>query len=458
MILHTLYQQCLKQDVTFFDEFQAVDLVIEDGACVGVVAYEIRTGDLHVFFAPATLNATGGFGRMWQVTSNAFSLTGDGNALALRRGVPMQDMEFYQFHPTGLHGFGLLITEAVRGEGGVLVNGQGERFMARYAPMIKDLAGRDVVSRAIYLEVKAGRGIGGGPYVHLDVRPETANRIFEQDDVRRPDGTPARLTAADVHRKLPDIVEFVRTYLGIDPATDPIPVQPTAHYAMGGIPTDLSGRVLLDEHGTAMPGLYAVGECACVSVHGANRLGTNSLVDLVVFGRRAGRAMVADAPSLAAAGPPRVPEAERFAQGEIARLLGVDGRERMVDVRNSLQRLMTDAVGVFRTEDGLRGALDEIRRLQEAYRRARLTDKQGCFNQELLEAWELGCLLDLAEVTAAAALERRESRGAHAREDYPARDDEHWLVHSLAYQTERGVELRTKPVTITRFPPQQRTY
>jgi succinate dehydrogenase / fumarate reductase flavoprotein subunit len=458
MILHTLYQQCLKQDVTFFEEFQVVDLIVRDGASAGVVAYEIRTGTLHVFEAPATLLATGGFGRMWGVTSNAFSFTGDGNAVALRRGVPLQDMEFFQFHPTGLAHFGLLITEGVRGEGGVLVNGEGERFMERYAPMIKDLASRDVVSRAIYSEIKAGRGINGGDYVHLDVRPATVNFYFQRDQVRRPDGSPAHLEAADVYRRLPDIVEFVRTYVGIDPVLEPIPVQPTAHYAMGGIPTDTDGHVLLDEAGTLMPGLYAVGECACVSVHGANRLGTNSLVDLVVFGRRAGRAVLSDLEDLRQAGVQAPPDAERFARQELARLLGSDGKERAADIRERLSAAMTADVGVYRTEAGLQDAAGRIGQLQAAYREVRLDDRGTCFNQDLLAAWELGCLLDLAEVTAAAALARRESRGAHARADYPDRNDQDWLVHSLAYQTDSGVALRYKPVTITTYAPKPRTY
>jgi len=458
MILQTLYQQCIKHDVTFLDEFQVVDLIVKDGTCRGVVAYEIETGELHVFEAPATLLATGGFGRMWQVTSNAFSLTGDGNAVALRRGVPMQDMEFYQFHPTGIHRLGILISEAVRGEGGVLINGRGERFMERYAPMIKDLASRDVVSRAIFDEVKAGRGIDGRDYVHLDVRPDTVNAYFERDGVRRPDGSPARITADDVRRKLPDIADFARTYLGLDPVTDPIPVQPTAHYAMGGIPTDVDGRVRVDEVGSVMPGLYAAGECACVSVHGANRLGTNSLVDLVVFGRRAGKAMAADLPSLQPQARDLPEEPERFAREALARLKSDGGTERAVEVREAMQRVMTDHVSVFRVESGLKQALDEIRELQERFRRVRVDDRGSRHNQDLLEAWELGCLLDLAEVTAATALERRESRGAHARDDYPQRDDTDWMVHSLAYQTQSGVELRYKPVTITRYAPKARTY
>src|SRR5690554_7783770 len=267
MILQTLYQQCIKAGVMFFDEFQVLDLVLSEGRAAGVVAYQIRTGDLHIFHAKAVLFATGGFGRMFAVTSNALAFTGDGPAIAFRNGVPLEDMEFFQFHPTGIYKLGILITEGVRGEGGVLRNNQGERIMERYAPTMKDLASRDVVSRAIYHEVRAGRGIGGKRYVHLDA---------------------TRLGPEVVATKLPDIADFCRTYLGIDPTYEPIPVQPTAHYAMGGIPTDVDARVVIDPDNTVLPGLYAAGECACVSVHGANRLGTNSLLDLVVFGRRAG--------------------------------------------------------------------------------------------------------------------------------------------------------------------------
>jgi succinate dehydrogenase / fumarate reductase flavoprotein subunit len=347
----------------------------------------------------------------------------------------MEDMEFFQFHPTGIYKMGILITEAVRGEGGVLLNNEGERFMARYTPTLRDLAPRDIVSRAIYLEVRAGRGIGGKDYVHLDA---------------------SHLGRQVVETKLPDIADFCRTYLGIDPALQPMPVQPTAHYAMGGIPTDTLGRVVVDEKNTPLPGFYAAGECACVSVHGANRLGTNSLVDIVVFGRRAGRDMAHYIKENEFVPLPRQPECT--ACDEVERLLHGGGQERAADIRAELQAAMMDNVGVFRVEAQIRQAIAQIHELQERYRRVGLQDKGRQFNTELLEALELGYLLELAEVTAESALARRESRGAHSREDYPERDDAAWLKHTLAYRSDRGMELKYKPVTITRFQPKPRTY
>ncbi len=436
MILQTLYQQCIKNDVTFFDEYQVVDLILSEGRCAGVVAYEIETGEFHIFHAKAVLFATGGHGRIYSVTSNAYAFTGDGAAIAYRNGIPLEDMEFFQFHPTGIAKLGILITEGVRGEGGVLRNNDGERFMERYAPTMKDLASRDVVSRAIYLEIREGRGIGGNRYVHLDA---------------------THLGREVVETKLPDITDFCRTYLGVDPAVDPIPVQPTAHYAMGGIPTDVNARVVIDDWKTVLPGLYAAGECACVSVHGANRLGTNSLLDLVVFGRRAGRHMAeycreADLPPL----PANALEASRE---RFHALLNGEGDEVPAMIREELQVTMMDHVGVFREEAGLRAAVEKVRELKERYTRIRIQDKGKVFNTELLEAWELGNLLDIAEVTAVSALNRKESRGAHSREDYPKRNDEEWLKHTLAYRTEDGgVELRYKPVVITKFEPKERVY
>ena len=435
MILQTLYQQCVRRQVQFFEEYHVLDLLIQDGVACGVTAYQIRTGEIHTFRAKTVLFATGGMGRMFKISSNAHALTGDGPAIALRRGVPLEDMEFFQFHPTGIYKMGILITEAVRGEGGVLLNNEGERFMERYSPTLKDLAPRDIVSRSIYLEVRQGRGIGGKDYVHLDA---------------------SHLGRKVVETKLPDIADFCRTYLGVDPAKEPMPVQPTAHYAMGGIPTDIHGRVVLDEVNTPLPGFYAAGECACASVHGANRLGTNSLVDLVVFGRRAGRDMARFIRENDFVPLPAEPECQ--ACDEVEALLHGAGSEAVADLRQELQQTMMDHVGVFRIEAQIQEALTKIRELQERRRQLRLQDKGKLFNTELLEALELGYLLDLAEVTAESALARQESRGAHSREDYPERDDTNWLKHTLAYPTGQGVTLLYKPVTITRFQPKPRTY
>jgi succinate dehydrogenase / fumarate reductase flavoprotein subunit len=347
----------------------------------------------------------------------------------------MEDMEFFQFHPTGIIKMGILITEAVRGEGGILLNNEGERFMERYSPTLLDLAPRDIVSRAIYLEVQAGRGIDGKDYVNLDA---------------------SHLGRDVVESKLPDIADFCRTYLGVDPAVEPMPVQPTAHYAMGGIPTDVEGRVVIDEENTPLPGFYAAGECACVSVHGANRLGTNSLVDIVVFGRRAGRDMARYLAEHDFVPLPAEPECD--ACDEVEHLLASTGGESVADIRRELQKVMMDNVGVFRVESQMQAAVDKVHELQERYRQVGLEDRSRRYNTELLEAIELGYLLDLAEVTAESALARKESRGAHSREDYPERDDENWLKHTLAYRTGSGIELRYKPVSITRFEPKPRTY
>ena len=364
---------------------------------------------------------------VWQITSNAHALTGDGNAIALHRGIPQEDMEFFQFHPTGIWRMGILITEAVRGEGGVLINGKGERFMERYAPTVKDLASRDVVSRAIYLEIMQGRGVEGKDYVYLDVRPETINKYAELDGRKGLDGQPIRVTAEQIESKLPDIADFCRTYLDVDPVKQPMPIQPTAHYAMGGIPTNLGGEVVIDDKGTVLPGFYAAGECACVSVHGANRLGTNSLVDIVVFGKVAGVRMAAYANQVDFTPLPPNPEAEIKERLEgIRNAAGKAGKENVADIRRDMQLLMMANVG------------------------------------ELLEAVELGNLLDLAQVTAAAALARTESRGGHARDDHPKRDDANWLKHSLALLKDdvegTGVELTYKPVTITKYQPKERVY
>jgi succinate dehydrogenase / fumarate reductase flavoprotein subunit len=456
MILQTLYQQCIKNDVQFFDEFQVLDVVLEGGVVAAVVAVELATGDLHVFHCKAAILSTGGWGRVWEITSNAHSYTGDGVAITLRRGIPAEDMEFFQFHPTGIYRMGILITEGVRGEGGVLLNDKGERFMDTYAPSIKDLASRDVISRAMYLEMRDGRGIGGKRYLHLDVQPDTVNKYAEIDGRTMPDGRPYRVSQEMIQEKLPEIIDFCRTYIGVDPVKEPMPVQPTAHYAMGGIPTTMRAEVLMDEHNTVLPGLYAAGEVACVSVHGANRLGTNSLLDIIVFGKEAG---VRAAEYSNSTGFPALPNnPERETQERLEALRNADGSEKAATIRKEMQEAMFENVGVFRETKGMQAAVDKVRELKQRYSHVRAEDPGKVFNTDLLEAWELGCMLDTAEVTAVAALERKESRGAHAREDFPDRDDDNWMKHSMATLEEDGVSLRYKPVTITKYPPVERAY
>jgi succinate dehydrogenase / fumarate reductase flavoprotein subunit len=437
MILQTLYQQCVKHDITFYNEFHVTDVILEDGVAKGLVAYELATGELHLFEAKAIVIASGGFGRIYKITSNAYTLTGDLQAILYRKGLPLEDMEFYQFHPTGLYPLGILLTEGARGEGGILRNALGERFMERYAPTIKDLAPRDMVSRAMYLEVREGRGCGPKKdHVLLDL---------------------THLPPEVIEKKLPDITEFSRIYLGVDPLKEPVPVMPTAHYAMGGIPTTLWGEVIRDEKNTVVPGLYAAGEAACVSLHGANRLGTNSLGDLVVFGRRAGIhaarfAKDADYHELTEAhlGPSR----ER-----IERIKNSKGKERVAALRAELQQSMMDNASVFRTGELLSKQVEVLKELMDRYKNIAIDDKGEAYNTELVEALELGYLLEVSEALVHSALNRTESRGAHAREDYPERDDRNWLKHTLAYKVEDGkVAFRYKPVVLGRFEPKARTY
>ncbi len=427
MILQTLYQQCIKNEVRFFDEFHVVDVIMNKGACVGVVAIQLGTGEFHVFHGKATLFATGGWGRVWKITSCAHTLTGDGAAVVYRRGVPMQDMEFYQFHPTGLYGLGVLLTEGIRGEGGILLNKNNERFMEKYAPKIKDLASRDVVSRSMYLEIRAGNGINGKDYLYLDIRPSTVNRYLAEA------GETRRVDEAYIARVLAETLDICRTYAGVDPLTEPMPIQPTAHYAMGGIPTNIDAEVVTDENWTVLPGMYAAGEVACVSCHGANRLGTNSLVDLVVFGRRGGM-KIADYVKQADFVPLPANPAQEI-EAEFKRLRSAKGKKRPYEIRKAMQKLMMDNVGVFREQKLLDQAVTGVHELRDQYLKDLSFDDNGHkFNTDLLEAWELGCLLDLAEVTAVSAAARPESRGAHSREDFPKRDDANWMVHTLAYR------------------------
>ena len=443
MILQTLYQQCLKQDVDFFNEFYVLDLLMTSGRASGVVAYELATGELHVFSGKSVVLATGGFGKVFRTTSNAHTLTGDGMGIVWRNGLPLEDMEFFQFHPTGLAGLGVLLSEAARGEGGILRNSDGERFMERYAPTIKDLAPRDMVARAMANEVREGRGCGpDGHYVYLDL---------------------THLDPKHIDEKLPDITEFARTYLGVEPYNEPIPVFPTAHYAMGGVPTNVRGEVLRDND-DVVPGLYAAGEVACVSVHGANRLGTNSLLDINVFGRRAGVRAAEYAATADFLDLPDNPSA--FVDTMIEAMRDLGGTERVAAIRSELQDTMDLNAQVYRTEGSLKQALTDIEGLKERYTRVSVQDKGKRFNTDLLEAIELGFLLDLAEVVVFSARNRKESRGGHMRDDYPKRDDENYMKHTMAYLTgdphsstaEDHIELDWKPVVVTRYQPMERKY
>ncbi len=435
MILQTLYQNCVKLGIEFYNEFYVLDLVMNDGKPAAVVAYELATGDLHVFAGKSIIFATGGFGKIFKTTSNAHTLTGDGVGIIWRKGLPLEDMEFYQFHPTGLAGLGILLSEAARGEGGILRNSSGERFMERYAPTIKDLAPRDMVARAMANEVREGRGAGPNKdYVLLDL---------------------THLPPEVIDAKLPDITEFARTYLGVEPYTEPVPVFPTAHYAMGGIPTNIKAEVLSDNK-KVVPGLYAAGECACVSVHGANRLGTNSLLDINVFGKRAGNYAVEYAKTAKQVPVPKDAIDETVALLEHMR--NSTGTEKVAVLRKELQDTMDLNAQVYRTEESLDEALAKIAELRKRYEHVQVQDKGMRFNTDLLEAVELGFLLDLAEVLVVTAKERRESRGGHFREDYPTRNDEKFMVHSMAYKKGSKIKIDWKPVTITNYQPMERKY
>ena len=449
MILQTLYQQCIKQEVEFFNEFYVLDLILDsdpqaapDGEEVsvsGVVAYQLSTGEVHTFRAKSVVFATGGAGKVFKTTSNAHTLTGDGMGIALRAGIPLEDMEFFQFHPTGLAGLGILLSEAARGEGGILRNSEGERFMERYAPTIKDLAPRDMVARAMANEVREGRGCGPNKdYVLLDL---------------------THLEPAHIDAKLPDITELARTYLGVEPYTEPVPVFPTAHYAMGGVPTNVNAEVLRNNT-DVVKGLYAAGEVACVSVHGANRLGTNSLLDINVFGKRAGIAAAEHANAVESM--PSLPsDAAARVEGLVAKLretVGGEGTERVAQIRKELQETMDLNVQVFRTEESLAEAAAVVKDLRERYESIAIHDRGQRFNTDLLEAVELGFLLELAEVVIRGADGRKESRGGHYREDFPTRDDENYMQHTMVYSTPDGLRMDWKPVVVTKYQPMERKY
>jgi succinate dehydrogenase / fumarate reductase flavoprotein subunit len=436
MILQTLYQQCNKEGVEFYDEFFVLDLILVDGSCAGIVAYEIATGDIHVFHSKSVLFATGGFGKMFKITSNAHTLTGDGPGVVFEQGLPLEDMEFFQFHPTGLYGLGILLSEAARGEGGILRNADGERFMERYAPTIKDLAPRDMVSRAEFFEIQEGRGAGPKKdYILLDL---------------------THLDAEVVETKLPDITEFARTYLNVEPLTEGVPIVPTAHYAMGGIPTNVEAEVLGNHWGDVVPGFYAAGECACVSVHGANRLGTNSLLDIVVFGRRGGLNMAEYAATHELLDIPDEPHLR--AQRKLASFYETDGVESTAHIRKTLQEDMMDHASVVRTDESLGKALDSIGRLKQRYARAPVRDRAKIYNTEVVEHVELGFLLDMAEALVVSARARTESRGGHYREDHKLREDDHWMKHTFARRDGGGIRLDYKDVTPGRYEPVERKY
>ncbi|MFS0731009.1 succinate dehydrogenase flavoprotein subunit [Curtobacterium sp. 1P10AnD] len=452
MILQTLFQNCVKLGVNFFNEFYALDLIMvdvtgDDGVTrkqpAGVVAFELATGELHVFHAKAMIFATGGFGKMFKTTSNAHTLTGDGVGIVWRTGLPLEDMEFFQFHPTGLAGLGILLTEGARGEGAILRNASGERFMERYAPTIKDLAPRDIVARCMVQEVAEGRGAGPNKdYVLLDC---------------------THLGAEVLETKLPDITEFARTYLGVDPVVEPVPVMPTAHYAMGGIPTNVKAEVLYDNT-TVVPGLYAAGECACVSVHGSNRLGTNSLLDINVFGKRSGNNAAEYVQTAEFLPLPEHPE--QGVKDMLDQLRASTGTERVAALRKELQEEMDRNAQVFRTDESLAKVTETIHELRNRFLQVSVQDKGKRFNTDLLEAVELGFLLDLAEVVVYSARNRKESRGGHMRDDYPKRDDENYMQHTMAYLTgdphsslaDDHITLDWKPVVVTRYEPMERKY
>lgn len=439
VLLHTLYENSVKQHVRFFSEFEVLSLLIEDDICRGCVAWDIRNGGLHIFHSRVVVMGTGGYGRAFKITSNAHANTGDGLGLILRQGLPLQDMEFVQFHPTGLWKQGILVTEGARGEGGHLKNKDGERFMERYTPTLMELAPRDVVARSMQTEIEEGRGLPGGEfgdYIHLDVSHLGKETILE---------------------RLPQIHDLAYNFSGVDCFTEPIPIQPTAHYSMGGIPADNYCHVIKDSELNQIQGLYAAGECSCISVHGANRLGTNSLLEAVTFGRIAGRSALKDLPDIPWSDLPKEPRA--MAQEEVNRILGANGSEKVADIRMDLQETMTLRCGVFRNEKDLKAQLDFVIELQERFKKIKIDDKGEVFNTDMMEAIELGHLLEFAQLIVIGALERKESRGAHYRKDFPKRDDDNWLKHTLAWRDSNGkVRFDWRKVVITRFQPMERKY
>jgi succinate dehydrogenase / fumarate reductase flavoprotein subunit len=437
MMLHTLYDQCIKDNVRFYSEFYVMDILVKDGIVRGLVAYDMTGGHYVTIYAKVVMFGTGGYGRAFKITSNAHANTGDGLGIVLRAGLALEDMEFVQFHPTGVYRYGILVSEGARGEGAYLLNKDGERFMERYAPKLMELAPRDLTARSIQTEIDEGRGIEGKDYVHLDLR---------------------HLGEAKITERLPEIRSFCRKIVGIDPVVEPIPIQPTAHYSMGGIPVTVDGEVLADGKSQKVEGFYAAGECACVSVHGANRLGTNSQLECVVFGRRAGKAIVR---FLTTNGVEKADLPEDLIKTSIERVEGIkmnEGDQKVGQLRQELQEVMMKKVGLFRDEQSLTEALEKVRELEERVKKIQIDDKGMQFNTDLTEALELDNLLHFAEIIVCGALNRKESRGAQYRRDYPKRDDQNWLKHTLAIRKDKKIEFDYKPVIITKFQPKERKY
>ena len=437
-ILHALHEQVLKnaKSIKIYSEWYMHELIVEDGRCHGVLVSDIRTGEVEVIQAKAVVFATGGYGRVFQITTNAFAGTADGAIAAFRAGIPLEDPEFVQFHPSGLYRQGILFSEAARGEGGYLLNGKGERFMEQYAPSRMELAPRDIVARAEQSEIDAGRGVNGEDIIHLDLRHLGEARIME---------------------RLPQIRQLGIDFIGVDCIKDPLPIQPSAHYSMGGIPTDKFGQVILDVDKTPMKGFFAAGECACVSVHGANRLGTNSLLDATVFGERTGRSALEYAKN-AEFGELNESHQKARVLNQVEEIFQRDGSESYNDIRNGMKEVMMAKCGVFRDEENLKSCIATIQALKERYKKGKVTDKGQLFNTEVYEIIELGNMLEMAEIISTAALARKESRGGHYRTDFPKRDDQDFLKHTLVYPREGALELKYKPVVITRYQPKERTY